>query len=83
MQLRLIEMTLLRILAIQLEAGQEERWWPKPPWYRQKKRGSLRDVKRLLKAALGDFSQVMSERSNCGKVVETITNKSSRMKQAA
>jgi len=83
MQLRLIEMTLLRILAIQLDTNQEERWWPKPPWYRQKKRGSLKDIKSLLKEALRDFSQVTLDGSNCGKVMGTITSKAHGVKQAA
>ena len=83
MQLRLIEMTLLRILSTQLGQIQEERWWPKPPWYRQKKRGSLRDVKHLLKEALRDFSRFDLESSNIGKVDGEAANEAYGGKKAA
>ena len=57
LQLRLTEMTLLWLLAARVQ-DQTDRWWPKPPWYRQKKRPSLRDVKRLLKTCQPAFSQL-------------------------
>ena len=83
MQLRLLEMTLLRILSIQVGELQKERWWPKPPWYRQKKRGSLRDIKRLLKEALRGFSRFDLERSNIEKVNGEATDEPYGGKQAA
>ncbi len=83
MQLRLLEMTLLRILSIQIGELQKERWWPKPPWYRQKIRGSLRDIKRLLKEALRGFSRFDFERSNMGKVPRKNAEKAYGAKQAA
>ena len=83
MQLRLLEMTLLRILSIQIGDLQKERWWPKPPWYRQKKRGSLRDIKRLLKEALRGFSRFDLERSNMEKPPRKNAEKAYGAKQAA
>lgn len=57
-QLRLVAMTLLRVLARRLEMREGAGWWPKPPWYPQKRRGSLRDIKRLIVGAGEHFSQL-------------------------
>jgi hypothetical protein len=57
-QLRLVTMTMLRALQELLDAQQSAPWWSKPPWYRQKRRGSLRDVKRLVGEACRHFPQL-------------------------
>jgi hypothetical protein len=57
-QLRLVAMTLMKLLAQRLDGLQGEVWWDKPPWYRQKRHGSIRDVKRLMMSAREDFSQL-------------------------
>jgi hypothetical protein len=33
-------------------------WWTRPPWYRHKERGSLRDIKGVLTEATEHFSQL-------------------------
>jgi len=60
-QLRLVTMTMLRALQELLDAQQSDPWWSKPPWYRQKQRGSLRDVKRLVEEAWRHFPQLGRE----------------------
>ena len=57
-QLRLAAITLLRVLGQYLDLAEGDAWWGKPPWYRQKQRGSLRDVKRVIVEARGHFSQL-------------------------
>lgn len=54
LQLRLTEMTLLWILKKELDQTGEQ-WWPKPDWYGHKERGSLRDMRRLLRNCREDF----------------------------
>lgn len=62
LQLRLVALTMLRKLQEHLDAQPSEAaWWPKPPWYRHKQRGSLRDVKHLLTEAREHFSQLRWE----------------------
>jgi hypothetical protein len=58
LQLRLLTMTLLRVLGAALDLAHGDTWWTKPPWYRHKQRGSLRDIKRVLTEAKEDFSQL-------------------------
>ena len=62
LQLRLVAMTLLRVLGAGLDLARGDGWWGKPPWYPQKRRGSLRDVKRLLVGAKEHFSQLEWQR---------------------
>jgi len=57
-QLRLLTMTLLRVLGTALDLAHGDAWWTKPPWYPQKRRGSVRDIKRLLVEAKVEFSQL-------------------------
>lgn len=56
-QLRVAELTLLKIARERLNES-EGRWWPQPPWYPQKKRGSVRDIRRLMCRARDHFSQL-------------------------
>ena len=56
-QLRVAELTLLHLLRKKLNEG-EGQWWPQPQWYPQKERGSVRDVKRVLRGAGQYFSQL-------------------------
>jgi hypothetical protein len=57
-QLRLAAMTLLRALGERLELAEGDAWWPKPPWYCQKQRGSFRDLKLIVTDAAEHFSQL-------------------------
>jgi hypothetical protein len=57
-QLRLLSMTLLRVLGAALDLAHGDAWWTKPPWYRHKRRGSVRDIKRVLRRATEHFSQL-------------------------
>ena len=57
-QLRLAAMTLLRVLGAVLDLAHGETWWSQPPWYRHKRRGSLRDMKRVIIQAGKHFSQL-------------------------
>jgi hypothetical protein len=73
LQLRLVAMTFLRILAQRLDQIEGDAWWPKPPWYRQKTKGSLRDAKRIIVGAGKHFSQLdwrnlTSEKPSCTRV---------------
>jgi hypothetical protein len=56
-QLRVAELTLLQ-LARQKMNQTDGKWWPRPPWYAQKKRGSVRDVRRVICRAREHFSQL-------------------------
>ena len=58
LQLRLLAMTLLRVMGAALDLAHGESWFSRPPWYRHKKRGSLRDIKRVLRDATEEFSQL-------------------------
>lgn len=60
-QLRLVAMTMLRAIQELLDAQQGDPWWSRPPWYRQKQRGSLRDLKRLVGEACRHFPQLARE----------------------
>jgi hypothetical protein len=71
MQLRLVTMTLLRRLQERLDAQQGEPWWPRPPWYRQKRHGSLRDVKRLVGEAQRHFTQLPRQGLTSEKALAT------------
>ena len=57
-QLRLVAMTLLRVMGAALDLAHGDVWWSKPPWYPHKRRGSLRDIKRVLTEAREHFSQL-------------------------
>ena len=57
-QLRLLAMTLLRVLGAALDLAHGDAWWRRPPWYRHKRRGSLRDIKRVLTEATQHFLQL-------------------------
>ena len=57
-QLRLLAMTLLRVLGAALDLAHGDAWWRRPPWYRHKKRGSVRDIKGMLIEAKEQFSQL-------------------------
>lgn len=56
-QLRLLALTLVHLMRKKLNES-EGQWWPKPPWYRQKARGSIRDVLRMMRRARAEFSQL-------------------------
>jgi hypothetical protein len=58
LQLRLIGMTLLRLFGAALDLAHGSAWWSKPPWYQHKRRGSVRDIKRVLTGATEEFSQL-------------------------
>jgi hypothetical protein len=55
--LRVTELTLLHLVREKLNDS-EGQWWPQPQWYPQKERGSVRDVKRVLRGAKKHFSQL-------------------------
>jgi hypothetical protein len=82
LQLRLTAMTLLRMLAQRLQLAEGDAWWHKPPWYPQKQRGSLRDIKRVIVEARDHFSQLDWQRLTSEKpprrdgaqVVERLNN---------
>lgn len=66
-QLRLLGMTLLRVLGAALNLAYGDAWWSRPPWYPQKRRGSLRDIKRMLTEAREHFSQLYWHRPTLEK----------------
>lgn len=82
-QLRLAAMMMLRLLQQRLDARQSEAWWPKAPWYRQKQRGSLRDVKRLLGQSREHFSQLPWDRLTFEKPVRTTARRHIPLRRAA
>jgi hypothetical protein len=58
LQLRLLAMTLLRVMGAALDLTHRDAWFSRPPWYRHKRRGSLRDIKGVLTGAREHFSQL-------------------------
>lgn len=62
-QLRLLGMTLLRVLGAALDLTYGDAWFSRPPWYRRKRHGSLRDIKGLLTDAAEHFSQLLCKRT--------------------
>jgi len=68
-QLRLVEMTLLRVLGAALNLAYGDVWWSRPPWYPHKRRGSVRDIKRVLAKAAEHFSQLDWQRPTFEKPV--------------
>jgi len=56
-QLRVVALMLLHLLRRKLDE-QQGHCWPRPPWYAQKERGSIRDVLRLMRGAREEFSQL-------------------------
>ena len=82
-QLRLIVMTLLRVLGAALELAYGREWFNMPPWYPQKRRGSLRDVKRLFKASADDFSQLDWRRPTFLKSADVHSGSPSALRWAA
>ena len=58
LQLRLPAMPLLRVMGAALDLAHVESWFSRPPWYRHKNRGFLRDIRDVLAGAREHFSQV-------------------------
>jgi len=82
-QLRLAEMTLLRVLGQRLDLAEGDAWWSKPPWYPQKQRGSLRDVKRVIVGSRTHFSQLDWHRTTFEKSIKTTRVTQTTRKRAA
>jgi len=82
-QLRLAAMTLLRALGQRLNLAEGEAWWAKPPWYRQKRRGSLRDLKRVIVQAGRHFSQLDWHRPTFKKPTGTHGREQITLRRAA
>lgn len=82
-QSRLAAMTLLRSLGRHLDDNYGDTWWPKPPWYLQKRRGSLRDIKRLIVQAATHFSQLYCTRPISEKSIKLTPPSQTAPKRAA
>ena len=82
-QLRLAAMTLMRLVAKRLDTHSDQPWWPRPPWYPQKQRGSLRDVKRLIVEARNHFSQLDWRNPTCDKRAQTVGTGETPLRRAA
>jgi hypothetical protein len=82
-QLRVGAMTLMRLVAKRLDTHSHQRWWPKPPWYPQKQRGSLRDVKRLIVGARKHFSQLDWRNPTSEKPAQTVRKGKMPQRRAA
>ena len=82
-QLRLADMTLLRLLGERLNLQHGDAWWSRAPWYRHKHRGSLRDVKRVIVQAGSHFSQLNWHSTTFEKSKETIRIAQTSRKRAA
>ena len=58
-QAQMIGLTALRLLAKRLDEERGEgQWWSRQPWYRWKRKPSVRDVIRLLRRSVWGFGQV-------------------------
>ena len=58
-QAQMIALTALRLLAKRLDEERGEgQWWSRQPWYRRKRKPSVRDVIRLLRRSVWGFGQV-------------------------
>jgi hypothetical protein len=62
----LLEMTLLRLLQLRLEAAAGDSWWFHPPWNKHKVRPSILDLERLLRRHHGVMQQGLAEELGSG-----------------